>query len=202
VTRYVHNEAVADPPVGADPVARIRPRTSAIGVQTALIRAAALPSARQRHGLGGGIVAVCRLNDRQIGQMIAWRTVLRTFACPHWRGPSQDRLDECRSCGAPSRSPPRAPASHGCRRLTTGGRLSCAGVDSPISCDVVRCQGACDSVARCASSQRPKTVVNCQRAMMPQCAGRGTRIIWPICLSLSGTQPRCRRQGRGVGARG
>ena len=89
---HIHDEAMADPPLGADAgVARDHRGHQLIGVQAALHQRRRLALPHQGHRLGRGIVAVRRLDDRQIGNVDA--VPCRHVADAGGRA-DQDRLDQ------------------------------------------------------------------------------------------------------------
>ena len=89
---HVHDEAMADPPLGADAgVAGDHGGHQFIGVQAALHQRRGLAFPHQRHRLGRGIVAVRRLDDRQVGNVDA---VPRRHLADAGRRADQDRLDQ------------------------------------------------------------------------------------------------------------
>ena len=92
VVRHIHDEAVADAPLGADTAVAGNDRPhQLIGMQTALHQGPGLRLAHQRHRLGRRIVAVRRLDDRQAGDVDAVPLRHLEDACTR---PDQHRLDQ------------------------------------------------------------------------------------------------------------
>ena len=92
MTRHVHDEAMADPPLGADAgIAGNHRGHQLIGVQAALHQRRSLGLPHQRDRLGGRIVAVRRLDDRQVGDVDA---IARRHVANARRRADQNGLDQ------------------------------------------------------------------------------------------------------------
>ena len=88
----VHDEAMADPPLGANAgVTGDHRAHQLVGMQAALHQRRGLAFPYQGHRLGRGIVAMRRLDDRQTGDVDA---VSRRHIADAGRRPNQDRLDQ------------------------------------------------------------------------------------------------------------
>ena len=125
VAGHVHDEAMADAPLGANAGSLRNDRAHhLVGVQAALHQRLGLGLAHQRDCLGRRIVAVHRFNDREIGDV---QPIPRRHIANSCRWTNQERLDQtqlaCLDC-----TPERhfvAGMGNGCR---TGGSFFAASI--------------------------------------------------------------------------